>query len=189
MIGFIVLNNVPESVQGKQGFEGFQKWFFQEPDWWSRWKKRGKVLLTTRKGCFGSEDDRIKEIDVGRLQKETAMEILLDGVSPEYADREVAEKLAKSFQWVPHALWACNGDLRQRLRREETLTMNVYLERGKFKDNDNAAEVLYRGSLDNAFELGYGAILDVAAFVSPDEIPLVLLQNKQCDGRTGGGTC
>ena len=169
----LIFDNVPERVEDEEGFAGFRHWFFDMPALLEYWNQRGKVLFTSRHGF--ADEDMITDIRVRLLDKDSSVKMLLDKV-PQRAhddeDKVRLQRLASIFDHLPQHLYVCNGDLRRKIHRGVTIA--EYVEQGSFDGVENAADELYRRSLEDAYDVGLGNLLDIAAYVSPDDIPIEL---------------
>ena len=169
----LIFDNVPERVGDEEGFAGFRQWFFEMPRLLNDWNQHGKVLLTSKHRF--ADEDMITDVHVGLLDEDSSVDMLLDKVPQRKYDDEDKVRLrhiSSIFDHLPQHLYVCNGDLCRMIHRGVAIA--EYVERGQFDHVENAADELYRRSLEDAYDVGLGNLLDIAAFVSPDDIPIEL---------------
>jgi tetratricopeptide (TPR) repeat protein len=185
----VVYNNVPEAFGDLQGPEAFSPLFFPTPlqDW-----GRGRILLTTRCTSYGGRvkslgNHHVSKISVEPIDETTGVTMLtndLDGASVSDSERDAAKETVKLFGCLPLAIVTANSHM-----ADATLTVSEYLKAlkaGLEGDVHDAVSLALKKALAYAHKQDLGRALEVAAFLSPDNLTLELLG---CDRRTARRLC
>jgi tetratricopeptide (TPR) repeat protein len=186
----VVYNNVPEALGDLAGPEAFSPLFFPTPlqDW-----GRGRILLTTRCTSYGGRvkslgNHHVSKISVEPIDETTAVTMLtndLDDASVIDSERDAAKETVKLFGYLPLAIVTANSQM-----VDATLTVSEYLEDMKAglegRGVHDAVSLALANALAYAHKQDLGRALEVAAFLSPDNLTLELLG---CDRRTARRLC
>jgi hypothetical protein len=185
----VVYNNVPEVLGDLEGPEAFSPLFFPTPlqDW-----GRGRILLTTRCTSYGGRvkslgNHHVSKISVEPIDKTTAVTMLTNNLDDAFvtdSESDAAKETVKLFGYLPLAIVTANSQM-----VDATLTVLEYLEAlkaGLEGDVHNAVSLSLANALTYAHKQGLGRVLEVAAFLSPDNLTLELLG---CDQRTARRLC
>ena len=185
----VVYNNVPEALGDLEGPEAFSPLFFPTPlqDW-----GRGRILLTTRCTSYGGRvkslgNHHVSKISVEPIDETTAVTMLtndLDDASVTDSERDAAKETVKLFGYLPLAIVTANSQM-----VDATLTVSEYLEdmkAGLEGGVHDAVSLALANALAYAHKQDLGHVLEVAAFLSPDNLTLELLG---CDRRTARRLC
>jgi tetratricopeptide (TPR) repeat protein len=185
----VVYNNVPEALGKLEGPEAFSPLFFPTPlqDW-----GRGRILLTTRCTSYGGRvkslgNHHVSKISVEPIDETTGVTMLmnnLDDASVSDSERDAAKETVKLFGCLPLAIVTANSHM-----ADATLTVSEYLKAlkaGLEGDVHDAVSLALKKALAYAHKQDLGRALEVAAFLSPDNLTLELLG---CDRRTARRLC
>jgi tetratricopeptide (TPR) repeat protein len=185
----VVYNNVPVALGQLEGPETFSPLFFPTPlqDW-----GRGRILLTARCTSYGGRvkslgNHHVSKISVEPIDETTAVTMLmnnLDDASVSDSERDAAKETVKLFGYLPLAIVTANSQM-----VDETLTVSEYLEdikAGLKGDVHDAVSLALANALAYARKQGLGHVMEVASFLSPDNLTLELLG---CDRRTARHLC
>jgi tetratricopeptide (TPR) repeat protein len=186
----VVYNNVPEALGNLEGPEAFSPLFFPTPlqDW-----GRGRILLTTRCTSYGGRvkslgNHHVSKISVEPIDETTAVTMLmnkLDDASVTDSERDAAKETVKLFGYLPLAIVTANSQM-----VDEKLTVSEYLKDMKAglkgRGVHDAVSLALANALAYAHKQDLGRALEVAAFLSPDNLTLELLG---CDRPTARHLC
>jgi hypothetical protein len=174
----VVYNNVPEALGKLDGPEAFSPLFSPTPlqDW-----GRGRILLTTRCTSYGGRvkalgNHHVSKISVEPIDETTAVTMLTndrDDTCVSDSERDAAKETVKLFGYLPLAIVTENSQM-----VAETLTVSEYLEdmnAGLDGGVHDAVSLALKKALAYADKQGVGHVLEVAAFLSPDNLTLELL--------------
>ncbi len=177
----VVLDNVPEVNEGREGTDAFDDWFFPHMASWGN--GNGRILITTRCSSFGNHETlkNIKKLELSTLKTEAATEMMLSDLNVTDDDREAAEKLVgkEYFDGLPLAIATANG-----LIKDQVITVREYLDEmdknlSTTEKDDKvglAVKLAIQSVLDHARRTPHLAhALNVAAFLNPDRMQRKLL--------------
>jgi hypothetical protein len=165
----LVFDDVPESVAGAAAF---QHLFFEKP--LSCWGS-GRIFFTTRSTAYGGEIclGIVTPIPLSELSDSDAVQMLLrfllDSTSADAAN--AAETLVTSyFDGLPLAIATASAEI---IHRETTIV--TYLKKLNLDGVHTKVGAVLASALEHARDNGLTEILDIAAFVNPDRMQLILL--------------
>lgn len=177
----LVFDNVPAFVEALDGTKregplGFQEWFLPR-DWRNG---RGRILLlSTHDGYVGTTKSSmgyIAQIRVDLLDEESAVQMLQADLPEEQGSEASLHRLVSLFDCLPLAIATAKGEL-----LNDVISVDQYIKRNNFDAVQNRVQAAIRSSLNNAYQRGLGKVLDVAAYVNPDSIPLILLGGESAN--------
>ncbi len=177
----VLFDNVPEFVGTTEGPEAFEPLFF--PIRPGETSSNGRILFTTRHESYNGETylGYITKVEVKTLEKREAAEFLLLNVGTNCVWKRAAERLVSKayFDGLPLAIKTARNEL-----IAESMDVKVYYEQVKTGSRNEVGRVVkenIQGSLDYARrkEHSVAHALNLAAFESPDQIPLSRLGNDK----------
>jgi tetratricopeptide (TPR) repeat protein len=178
----VVFNNAPEAANGIEGPDVLKPWFFPVPlENWSN----GRILFTTRSDGFRGETclGDVKWVPVGPLPEQLAIKMLLkdvvradsdDAVLVQESIEAAKELVTTHFDGLPLAI-----DLARKLIIDKkTMTVRQYLDSLRLGEEKTVEDKVFKSlkaSLKHVRQDDdLGRVLSIAAYISPDQIPVEL---------------